>query len=467
MFKKLVFAVATVSLALTTAVSAQQGRFYAGDDGVLGVWEGGPRTRGGNQGGGNQGGGNQGGGQNLGNQGGGGNMNIRAQSGGGTVRSGPGTGYRRITSLRDFENIRVVRNTGVMFNGYPWFEIRFRNGRRGFQWGGLICSTNRPFSGTFDTCANYRASLGGNQGGGQNTGNNGGNQGGGFGNFPLRAQTGGGVVRSGPGTNFRRITSLGQFENIRVMRNTGVMMNGYPWFQIRFRGGRRGHMWGGIICSTNQPFSGTFDTCANYRASLGGNQNLGNNGGNQGGGSNGNFPLRAQTGGGVVRSGPGTTFRKIASLGQFENIRVMRNTGVMMNGYPWFQIRFRGGRQGHMWGGIICSTNRPFSGTFDTCANFRNTLSGNNSGGGQNSGNPPVQVNTVNYRCRGGAQLVVEFRNSQSMVSYSFNRGPRRSLPALRTGSGMRFGDGFRELRGKGNQITLSEGGRVLARCRS
>ncbi|MEM1039539.1 MAG: hypothetical protein AAGI12_08715 [Pseudomonadota bacterium] len=40
-------------------------------------------------------------------------------------------------------------------------------------------------------------------------------------------------------------------------------------------------------------------------------------------------------------------------------------------------------------------------------------------------------------------------------------------MPALRTGIVMLFGDGFRELSGKGNRLTLYEDGRRIARCRS
>ena len=67
----------------------------------------------------------------------------KAASWGGVVRSGPGMSYRRITSLRQNERIKLLENTGVMMNGYPWFRIRYRGRRTGYQWGGIICSRGR------------------------------------------------------------------------------------------------------------------------------------------------------------------------------------------------------------------------------------------------------------------------------------------------------------------------------------
>ena len=42
--------------------------------------------------------------------------------------------------------------TGVTDNDYPWFKIRYRGNRQGYQWGGIICSLDAPIDGTFETC---------------------------------------------------------------------------------------------------------------------------------------------------------------------------------------------------------------------------------------------------------------------------------------------------------------------------
>lgn len=75
-----------------------------------------------------------------------------AGSWGGKIRSGPGTQYRQIGSLRNGDPVGLIEDTGVMMNGYPWFRIRLKNGRRGFQWGGILCGYNSPVNGTHGVC---------------------------------------------------------------------------------------------------------------------------------------------------------------------------------------------------------------------------------------------------------------------------------------------------------------------------
>jgi hypothetical protein len=79
--------------------------------------------------------------------------------------------------------------------------------------------------------------------------------------FPVEAGSWGGVVRTGAGREFSRLTSLAEGERITILENTGVMDNDYPWFKIRYRGNRQGYQWGGIICSLDAQIDGTFETC--------------------------------------------------------------------------------------------------------------------------------------------------------------------------------------------------------------
>lgn len=78
----------------------------------------------------------------------------KAASWGGVVRSGPGMEYRRITSLRENERISLIENTGVMMNGYPWFRIRYRGRKAGYQWGGIICSRGAAVRELHRPCSN-------------------------------------------------------------------------------------------------------------------------------------------------------------------------------------------------------------------------------------------------------------------------------------------------------------------------
>jgi len=176
------------------------------------------------------------------------------------------------------------------------------------------------------------------------------------------------------------------------------------------------------------------------------------------------FPIAAASGGGVVRRGPSVKYDKITSTKEFEPITVVRNAGVDMGGYPWFEIRFRGGIKGYQWGGIICSTETPFAGTFDKCDNFRASLSGNTP--------PPptaAEQRHVTYSCNEGIPLIVTFvdRDDEHYALYSHDSGPKNRVNAVPTGSGFAYTNGFHELRGKGKNIDLIEGGNTLDRCTS
>ncbi|WP_319533784.1 MliC family protein [uncultured Cohaesibacter sp.] len=193
----------------------------------------------------------------------------------------------------------------------------------------------------------------------------------------------------------------------------------------------------------------------------------------QGNNRNGVFPLQAATGGGVVRGGPGTNYQRVTSLPEFAPITVTGHTGVMFNGYPWFTILYHGNRSGYMWGGIICSTNTPFQGTFDTCNNFRRSLQGNNFQPQQPQRPQPQQPrqtvhrNFMTFSCNEGIPLQVTFiaDNTQAFALYSYDSGPQIRVSQVRSGSGLRYSDGFRELLSKGNEVTLLEGGQMLDRC--
>lgn len=75
-----------------------------------------------------------------------------ASSWGGIVRSGPSMQSDRLDSLSEGEVITLLADTGVQMNGYNWFQIQYRNGQSGYQWGGIICGQTQPIPGTFEIC---------------------------------------------------------------------------------------------------------------------------------------------------------------------------------------------------------------------------------------------------------------------------------------------------------------------------
>ena len=67
------------------------------------------------------------------------------------------------------------------------------------------------------------------------------------------------------------------------------------------------------------------------------------------------FPVAAGSWGGVLRDGPGQSYRQIGSLQEGEPVTLMSRSDVVENGFPWFKITTRGGKTGYQWGGILCS----------------------------------------------------------------------------------------------------------------
>ncbi len=75
------------------------------------------------------------------------------------------------------------------------------------------------------------------------------------------AKSWGGVVRSGPGMDFKQVASLKEGEKITVIEDAGVEMNGYRWYKIRFGANKIGYQWGGILCPIGAPVEGAFQSC--------------------------------------------------------------------------------------------------------------------------------------------------------------------------------------------------------------
>ncbi len=78
------------------------------------------------------------------------------------------------------------------------------------------------------------------------------------------------------------------------------------------------------------------------------------------------LPYPGQSWGGLVRSGPGTKYRKVGSLKEGDPLVLLEDTGVELNGYNWFKIEYRG-RTGYQWGGLICAKGREVKGAFKIC----------------------------------------------------------------------------------------------------
>lgn len=77
---------------------------------------------------------------------------IEAGSWGGKVRKGPGVDFAQVGSLRNGDPVRLLEDTRVMMNGYPWHRISYQGGKIGYQWGGILCGFDTPIDGVHKIC---------------------------------------------------------------------------------------------------------------------------------------------------------------------------------------------------------------------------------------------------------------------------------------------------------------------------
>lgn len=77
--------------------------------------------------------------------------------------------------------------------------------------------------------------------------------------------------------------------------------------------------------------------------------------------------LYGQSYGGVLRSGPGQEFSRIASLQEGDSVEIIGDPDVWWNDYKWFKVRTPRG-VGYHWGGIICvPSDTPPAGIYSNC----------------------------------------------------------------------------------------------------
>jgi hypothetical protein len=71
--------------------------------------------------------------------------------------------------------------------------------------------------------------------------------------------------------------------------------------------------------------------------------------------------------GGNVRTGPGTDEGKIGRLTRGTKITLLERMEPMLDGYPWFRVALPNGREGFVWGGIICAPQGGIAGVAEGC----------------------------------------------------------------------------------------------------
>ena len=115
------------------------------------------------------------------------------------------------------------------------------------------------------------------------------------------------------------------------------------------------------------------------------------------------FPVVAGSWGGVVRSGPGQSYRKVDSLEEGQEVTLMARTDVIENGYPWFKIAYEDDGKGYQWGGILCSVEEKRPDLFKTCPDSDAEDEKDES---ETSAKPKTKTKAATKRCSSGRVMI-------------------------------------------------------------
>ncbi|MEP3045483.1 MAG: MliC family protein [Roseibium sp.] len=272
--------------------------------------------------------------------------------------------------------------------------------------------------------------------------------------FPQPGYSYGGKVRSGPGMNYKQVGSLREGDEILLLNGTGTMMDGYEWFQIRYRNGRTGYQWGGIMCSQN-PYPTVFRVCDGPRLQV--NAPVQNN-----------QPVAAQLPASGAVNGysvgqvlhPGGSFTNVGN-GQWHEADAQGRVNFNFREESrdeWSVYLFDASRnvalqldlhRGQVLYGVGAEPKRdlyPITGSF--------AQAGAASAGGGAA--QPADSITVQYTCAEGLPLTVTYVNSgNGHVIFSIDGSPGQRLEQVVSGSGSRYSNGTYTLSSKGRSAML------------
>jgi len=264
--------------------------------------------------------------------------------------------------------------------------------------------------------------------------------------FPQPGYSYGGKVRSGPGMQYRQIGSLQEGNRINILNGTGVMMNGYEWFEIRYRNGRTGYQWGGIMCSQNH-YPTIFRVCDGPKLKVQGSPKV--------------QPPVAPAGQPGVNGydaakvlHPGGSFTAVGG-GQWQEA----DANGRVNFY--FQEQSR-----DEWSVYLFDASRNVSlkldlhrrqvlyGVGNAAKTVLYPITGSYAQG--RSTTPPARSNTVHYTCEEGLPLTVTYVESgRAHVLFTIDGSPEKRLDVAVSGSGSRYTNGRYTLYSKGNTAIL------------
>jgi uncharacterized protein YecT (DUF1311 family) len=151
---------------------------------------------------------------------------------------------------------------------------------------------------------------------------------------------------------------------------------------------------------------------------------------------NNDFPIDAGTWGGIVRSGPGQSYKKQTSLAEGETVSLMGVTPELDNGYPWFKIWYgpTHDTKGYMWGGILCAKGVARPDVYQMCPAGAKQAAAKASGSCETRGNDAEKTVCTNSDLLAlDAELNLQFNVRVSNITSAANGGTEADVAKFRS----------------------------------
>lgn len=159
-------------------------------------------------------------------------------------------------------------------------------------------------------------------------------------------------------------------------------------------------------------------------------------------------PYKAASWGGIIRSGPGMQYNRIASLAQGQAVTILHRTSQVMNGYPWMLVEYgNAGHRGYQWGGILCATDYDRQDLHQICeepdyhdARPQTHIPNNDFGPANYSADLSQRFS---YSCEDGSRLTYQLDNraAETLAILDF-KGRRHHLVQVVSASGSFYSNG-------------------------
>lgn len=151
--------------------------------------------------------------------------------------------------------------------------------------------------------------------------------------------------------------------------------------------------------------------------------------------ANNDFPVEAGTWGGIVRSGPGQSYKKQTSLAEGETVSLMGVTSDLDNGYPWFKIWYgpTHDTKGYMWGGILCAKGVARPDVYQMCPTEAKRAAAKVSGSCDKRGNDAENMVCANSTLLGlDAELNLQFNVRVTNITSEAEGGTEADVAKFR-----------------------------------